>query len=122
MSGGAKKGNKNALKHGLSARHVPLELIPELRAMPTDEYYMELMASRVAAAISFQVFMECSDPETKMKYSSVLNDWINTAANLIQKQAFLKGDAPVLQELWDAIDEVNRLEGVNVIEGKSRDV
>ena len=113
MSGGAKPGNKNALKHGLYAKHIPPELIPELKAMPTDEHYMELMASRVIAAACFKVFMECVDPETKMKYSSYVNDWINTVANLIQKQALLKGDAPVLQDLWDAIRKANRIDGID---------
>ena len=52
---GAPKGNSNALKHGLYAKHFNPEEVTELRRMSPDDYRHEIALMRVAVRNVFNI-------------------------------------------------------------------
>ncbi len=105
---GAKKGNKNALKHGLYARHFTPESRLDLDAMPTDESLMELAALRLTAERALAMFQPQLDVDQKAKVILVCVTALEAAANVVSKLRLLSGDAPILQDLWTAIRQANK--------------
>jgi hypothetical protein len=108
-----KPGNKNALKHGLYAKHYTPQEQAELKAMSTDDILTEVNTLRLIAADMLEAFKSCKELESKVNLCNTVVNALNSAANLIQKRQLLVGDAPVLQEFWQAIREVNQSQGVD---------
>ena len=108
-----KKGNRNALRHGIYASHYTPDIRPELASMPTDEVYMELAAARLSASRALDLYRSSTSLEEKARAISVAVTALESAVNIICKAQLLIGDAPVLKDLWDAIQEANRLDNVD---------
>jgi hypothetical protein len=52
----ARKGNLNALRHGLYRKHFTPEITPELKRMPTDSLLSEIAALRLCAARALDLY------------------------------------------------------------------
>ena len=108
-----RKGNRNALKHGLYASHYTPDIRPELASMPTDEAYMELAAARLSARRALDLYHSSVSSDEKARAIALAISAIQSAVNIICKVQLLSGDAPILQDLWEAIAEANRLDGID---------
>jgi len=104
-------GNKNALKHGLYARHFTRQDRSELANMPVDQVLMEIAALRLTADRAIAVIESTEDVEQKMKAIQASVASLKAIANLIARTKLLSGDSPVLQELWTAVDNANKKQG-----------
>ncbi len=109
---GAPKGNHNALKHGLYAKHYTPEILPELQNMPTDDCLMELAAGRAALARALDIYYNCQDADRQVKLFNSCVIAFKFITNTIQKLRLASGSSPQLQELWDALKQSNRIEKI----------
>ena len=110
---GAPRGNANALKHGLYAKHYGPEIVPEFKRMPTDGILMELAALRYCAMLALQIVQTSDDTKDKTAALAVAVHALEAATSAVLRNQVLSGNAPILQDLWDAIREANADEGID---------
>ncbi len=110
----APRGNRNALKHGLYAKHFNPDLTPELKRMPADSVLMELYALRMVASQALDHLETVSDPDKKTTAILAAVRALEAAAAAVTRHRLLDGNAPILQDLWDAVRQANLDEGVDV--------
>jgi|WetSurMetagenome_2_1015567.scaffolds.fasta_scaffold141709_1 hypothetical protein len=108
----APKGNLNALKHGLYAKHFTPDFLPELKKMPVDDVKMELNAIRLLAARALDLCYTTTDEDRQTKLFQVCLSALKTIVNAVGKSQLICADTPVLQQLWDAIEEANQIEKI----------
>jgi len=106
----APKGNKNALKHGLYARHISMDVRPELARMPVDSGQMEIAALRLTALRAMDLYASAADLHDKAIAVDIAVRALKAVVNLVAKEKFLVGESPILKDLWEAIAEANRLD------------
>jgi hypothetical protein len=111
---GAPKGNVNALKHGLYAKHFGPEIVPEFKRMPADGILMELAALRYCAMLALEITQSSTDTKEKTAALSVAVHALEAATGAVLRNQILNGNAPVLQDLWDAIHDANADEAIDV--------
>ena len=109
----APKGNRNAVKHGLYAKHFTADVQPELLRMPVDSVLMELAALRLTALRAMDLYVSSLSQDEKARAIVIAVNALETAANIVSKAQLLNGDVPILQDLWTAIQEANQIEGVD---------
>jgi hypothetical protein len=109
----APKGNKNALKHGLYASHIPMDVLPELARMPIDSGQMELAALRFTALRAIDLYSSAKDQDDKAVALDIAIRALKAVVNILAKEKILVGDAPILKDLWAAIEEANCLDGLD---------
>jgi hypothetical protein len=110
---GAPKGNKNARKHNLYDSHIPMDVLPELARMPVDSGQMELDAMRFTALRAIALYSSAETLEDKAVTLDVAIRALKAVVGLLAKEKFLVGDSPILKDLWAAIEEANRIDGLD---------
>jgi len=107
---GAPKGNQNALKHGLYAKHYTPEMLPELQNMSPDDYLMELAASRATLGKALDIFFNCTDEDRQIKLFNSCVIALKAIISTIHKLRLASGDSPEFKGLWETLQEARRLE------------
>lgn len=103
----APKGNQNALKHGLYARHFKPAETAELRRMAWNNLLYEIMGSRAIAEKALNLVnqhMQASKPDTD-KVVALIHAWSDSVATiglLATRHALLNGKS---LDLNDALTE-----------------
>ena len=112
----APAGNKNALKHGLYAKHYKPEEVKELRRMEADNLLYELMAARSKADKCYGLAeAEIDKPEKDVsKIVALLGSWdaaLLTVGNLAGRIADLTGENVTLQDsLMEALSGMQQFD------------
>jgi hypothetical protein len=101
------------LKNSPATMHLPLDTLKELAKMPEDELYMEIAALRVTAANAFELSNSCTSEKERLRAINTSVRALMAVVRAISRNSSLSSDAPVLQDLWDAIDKANRLDGLD---------
>jgi hypothetical protein len=101
------------LKHSPLARDLSPDDLKKLAQMPEDETFMEIAALRVTAANAMELVDTCTGEKDRIRAINSCVKALNAASNAIFKAHYLSSDAPVLNELWAAIEKANRLNGLD---------
>ena len=113
MSGGAPKGNTNALKHGLYAKHYTPEQRKDLKHMSPEDLTHEINLLRSIAADLYAVHIMLKAFGSQLdidKYDSNANSIVNAAdkvGSLAVRLSTLSGtNASINDEFYAALDEL----------------
>jgi hypothetical protein len=108
----AKRGNLNALRHGLYRKHFTPEITPELKRMPTDSLLSEIAALRLCAARALDLYESSATDEDRSRAILTAVHALEAAAGAISRNNLLSGNAPVISDLWEAIKKANELDHI----------
>jgi uncharacterized protein YjcR len=112
----APKGNTNALKHGLYAKHYRPEEVKELKRMEADNLLYELMAARQKAdkchnLVEAQELMPAKDIASMVALLGAWDTALNTVANIATKISLLTGTNQTLQDsLMEALSGMKQFD------------
>lgn len=101
------------LKHSSLARDLSPDDLKRLAEMPEDEIYMEIAALRLTAANAMELLDTCTGEKERIRALNSCVRALMAVVHAIFKNGSLSSDAPVLDELWAAIEKANRLDGVD---------
>ena len=101
---GGQPGNKNALKHGLYARHYTQSQRAGLKDMAPLEAVAEIHMLRTGLDMVLTLIATCEDEDRKIK---LLNSLFTGTARLLsamRTQVYLVGDnKEILTDFWDTL-------------------
>jgi hypothetical protein len=114
---GAPKGNKNAFKHGLYARHIPSSEQDLLRNMPPEDYQQEITMLRMVVKNIFEIHtrlhaqmqrqpedIQSCDAEAFSKVNNSLSLAVTALSTLARTHALLCGaDASLTDSFEQAL-------------------
>jgi hypothetical protein len=104
---GPKKGNTNALKHGLYARRYSIQEIKELRNMSPDDLRHEIYMLRVIIAKFFEIISAPASnlsTEAGITLTYALESAVTSLNQCARTHALLNGTyAPVTEALAEAL-------------------
>ena len=101
---GAQPRNKNALKHGLYARHFNEDQRRGLKDMPPLEVTSEILMLRNGLDIVLSLIESCQDEDRKVKLLNSLFNGTQRLLSAMRTQAFLAGDSKeILEDFWNAV-------------------
>lgn len=102
---GAKKGNTNALKHGLYARHYNETKRTRLDEMPPLDSLNEIFMLRSTLDDILSLIEKCEDDDRKVKLYNSLFVGAQRLTNAMRTHTLLVGDnQELLVSFWDAIE------------------
>jgi hypothetical protein len=81
----AKKGNKNALKHGIYSKFIAVVDDEFLDAMPVDDTKQEIKLARARVVDRLTRSENSGDPEFDLKYDAGARHYLEIAINAIER-------------------------------------
>lgn len=104
----AKKGNTNALKHGLYAKRFQPDEVKDLRNMPFDDLRQEIALIRLVLDKIAGDLIKAPDAETKIKYTNAAANAALAIGTLIRSHSLLNGNySPLDEALEKALTEID---------------
>ena len=110
---GAPAGNKNALKHGLYARHFAPETRRGLENMPPLESLPEIYMLRDQLDHLLSLIAECDDEDRRIKLYNALFTGAHRLTAAMRTHTLLVGkDQELLNTFWEAVDLFRKERGL----------
>ena len=101
---GAQPENKNALKHGLYARHYTESQRRMLGDMPPLESLQEIHMLRIGLDSVLSLILTCEDDDRKIRLYNSLFTGTQRLLAAMRTQTFLVGDnKEILTDFWNAL-------------------
>ena len=104
-----KKGNKNALKHGIYSKHISIQDDEELASMSHNNNADELALLRTRIRIILDKQPSATALEDWLKLEALIDSNIIATANMLHSNAVLgKDQKQAFVSIMDMIDVINR--------------
>lgn len=104
----AKKGNKNALKHGIYSRFLAVQDVTDIEGMSNQNVKDELTLSRARLAHALQQVKDASDPKEKLAWDFACRHWteiiVTTKTKSVEKR---ETEQMVFNSLIEAVRAAN---------------
>lgn len=108
-----KKGNKNALKHGIFSKFIAVADDAEMKGMSLDKNNDEVAYARVKLAEATYERDHAKDSETKLKWDYACRHWTEIIINALDKNVNRgQTEAMIFESLIDAIRAANDKQNV----------
>ena len=105
----APKGNKNALKHGLYAKHYTEQQKKDLQKTPPLEAFDEINMLRSTLDHLLELIADCEDEDRKVKLYNALYTGTQRLLAAMRTHTILVGDnQELLTSFWEAVELFRR--------------
>lgn len=103
-----KRGNTNAVKHGIYVKHFNEQDIKDLRKMPFDDLRQEIAYLRVSLDRLAALIKNTTDDDAKARYYNVATNTAQAIGTLIRTHSILAGTyTPLDDALERALTEID---------------
>ena len=110
------KGNKNALKHGLYAKHYSEQQRKELEGTPPLEAFDEINMLRATIDRLLKLIDQCDDEDRRVKLYNALYTGTQRLLAAMRTHTILVGDnQELLTSFWEAVALFRKDKGIQEI-------
>jgi hypothetical protein len=115
------KGNKNALKHGLYAKHYTEQQKKDLQNTPPLEAFDEINMLRATIDRLLKLIDQCDDEDRRVKLYNALYTGTQRLLAAMRTHTILVGDnQELLTSFWEAVSMFRKDKGIQDITGPNK--